>query len=142
MDPLRNFPGYALRRASNASLADLSAQLAKLDLRLAEATVLVVIGANPEIKQSEIGRMLGIASANMAPIVAKLDDRGLVDRIKADGRSHGLQVTPKGKRLADQAFEIMKQHDQTLSARIPEPMRETFFAALAYIWKDDCQGKG
>lgn len=135
-DPLRNFPGYALRRASNASLADLTPQLSKLNLRLAEASVLVAIEANPEIKQSEIGRMLGIASANMAPIVAKLDERGLLERIKADGRSHGLKVTATGKRLADLAMEVMQEHEQMLTERIPEDMRETFIAALTCIWTE------
>ena len=37
IDPLHNFPGYLLRRASAASLSELSTLLAALDIRPTEA---------------------------------------------------------------------------------------------------------
>ncbi|HKX55834.1 MAG TPA: helix-turn-helix domain-containing protein, partial [Xanthomonadales bacterium] len=92
-DPLENYPGYSLRRASAAAMARLARRFAKLDLRPTDASVLMVIDANPNITQSEISRMLDIASANMAPLVSRLADRGLVERLPVDGRSHGLALT-------------------------------------------------
>ena len=96
IDPLEDYPGYALRRASAATMARLARRFAALDLRAAEASVLMVIDANPNITQSEIGRLLDIASANMAPLVSRLADRELVERQPVDGRSHGLALTRYG----------------------------------------------
>src|SRR6185437_16592952 len=54
IDPLKGLPGYALRRVSAAFMAELASRLAVLDLRPAEATVLLVIGVNPGITQSDV----------------------------------------------------------------------------------------
>ncbi len=137
IDPLRHFPGYALRRASNASLSDLSPKLAELDLRVTDASVLLAIKHNPQIKQTEIGRMLSIASANVAPIVGRLDERGLLNRIRVDGRSHGLELTEKGEELAKSAMVIVEAHEASLIAKIPADMRDTFVEILNGLWGDD-----
>ena len=42
-DPLPNFPGYALRRAANATAAELSARLADTGLRQSDVSVLMLI---------------------------------------------------------------------------------------------------
>lgn len=63
-----------------------------------EATVLLVIGANPGVIQSEVGRLLGIASVNMALLVARLADRELIERDAVDGRSQGLKLSDAGRR--------------------------------------------
>lgn len=136
-DPLRSFPGYALRRASNASLAELTPKLSALNLRLTEATVLIAILNNPNITQSEIGRMLGIASANVAPLIGRLDDRGLIERIRFDGRSHGLDLTAEGKALAQQTYTVVEAHEADLINRLPESQRDSFVAALNSLWSTD-----
>ena len=63
IDPLEDYPGYSLRRASAVNMAKLARRFAAIDLRPTEATVLMVIDANPNISQSEIGKMLDIARA-------------------------------------------------------------------------------
>jgi DNA-binding MarR family transcriptional regulator len=65
IDPLKNYPGYSLRRASAGNMAKLARRFAAIDLRPTEATVLMVIDSNPSISQSEIGKMLDIARANI-----------------------------------------------------------------------------
>ena len=64
-NPLNHHFGYQLRRASALMMADLAKSLEHFDLRTAEASILILIGANPEITQGEIGRILGIQRANM-----------------------------------------------------------------------------
>ena len=138
-DPLRGFPGYALRRASNAALSELTPKLNALNLRLTEATVLIAILNNPNITQSEIGRMLGIASANVAPLIGRLDERGLIDRIRFDGRSHGLDLTSSGDALAKQAYEVVETFETELLGRLPADQRESFMAALNSLWTSDTE---
>jgi DNA-binding MarR family transcriptional regulator len=134
-DPLKNLHGYALRRASAASMASLAEQLTPLDLRPTDASVIVTIQANPRIRQSEIGRMLDIRSANMAPLIAKLDQRGLIAREQIDGRSQCLTLTAAGASLASQALAVMHSHDEEMRAQIPEAVRAPLLAALIAIWR-------
>lgn len=130
IDPLSGMPGYALRRASVATMAKLAQSLAVLGLRPTDATVLLVIEANPGITQSEIGRMLAIARANMVPLVTRLAQRGLTVRLPVDGRSHGFRLSGKGRALAARTFRRIKAHESILWSHIPESLRDAFMDTL------------
>lgn len=132
-DPVKDLPGYALRRLSAGLMAKLAARLARLNLRPAEATVLLVIGANPGVTQSEIGRLLGIASANMAPLAARLADRDLIVREAVDGRSQGLTLSETGRRVAQKARSLMDDLEADLFARIPAAERAIFLKVLGAL---------
>ena len=132
-DPVKTLPGYALRRVSAAVMARLAVRLERFQLRPAEATVLLVIGANPGVKQSQIGRLLDIASANMAPLTARLADRGLIIRQAVDGRSQGLRLSEAGRRMAHKARTTMEEVESDLLARIPEGDREGFLRGLVAL---------
>lgn len=129
-DPVKDLPGYALRRVSAALMSRLAARLARLDLRPAEATVLLVIAANPGVTQSEIGRFLGIVSANMAPLAARLAERDLIIRQAVDGRSQGLTLSEAGRRTAQRARSIMDDLEAELLARIPKADCAAFMRVL------------
>src|SRR5579875_568020 len=79
-NPLSSLLGYQLRRASAAAMDELSRELATLGLRVSEASVLMLVGANPRMRSSEVGRELGIQRANMTPLVSGLEQRGLLQR--------------------------------------------------------------
>jgi len=131
IDPLRDLPGYLLRRVSVDLMAKLAARLATLDLRPAEATVLMVIGANPGVTQSEIGRLLDIATANMTPLAARLAARELIVRERVDGRSHGLKLSEAGRRLTHRARAIMDSFESAeILGRVPASQRAAFVSAL------------
>lgn len=132
-DPLRDWPGYTLRRLSAALMAKLAIRLAALDLRPAEATVLLVIGANPGVTQSEVGRLLDIASANMTPLAARLTDRALIVRQPVDRRSQGLKLSESGRRLMVKARAIMEELEQDLVERIPAAQRDAFLGSLSKL---------
>lgn len=112
----------------------LARELAPLDLRPSEASVLLVIEANPNITQSEIGRILDIAGANMAPLISRLDRRELLARQPVDGRSHGLELTGAGRTLCARAKKIMSSHEERLFRKIPAAHRADFVAALQALW--------
>jgi DNA-binding MarR family transcriptional regulator len=135
-DPLENYPGYALRRASAVNMARLARRFATLKLRPAEASVLMVIEANPNITQAEIGKMLDIASANMAPLVSRLAGRKLVERQPIDGRSYGLILSSYGRNIAAKAKRAVATHEERLLARIPATQRKALLAALRILWSD------
>jgi DNA-binding MarR family transcriptional regulator len=130
IDPLSNYPGYLLRRASAVAMANLAKRLRSLDLSPTEATVLNVIDGNPNASQAEIGRLLDIATANMAPLVSRLADRDLVERRPLDGRSHGLVLTATGRKMTARIKTTFAEHEGDILARIPKAQRESFFAGL------------
>lgn len=130
VDPLRSLPGYALKRASSIAMAQLKQRMKAIALRPVDASVLLVIQANPGITQSSIGRMLDIAGPNMATLTSRLLERALLVRSDLDGRSHGIVLTPAGQVLALKAFRIMKDHEATLIAQVPAAHRRAFLVAL------------
>ncbi len=114
-DPLAGNFGYQLRRASVQMMAGLAAALEETGLRVTEASVLLVIHANPGASQSDIGRLLGIRRANMAPLAGTLELRGLIARAPVDGRSHALRTTDAGAALAERAKAITLRHEARLT---------------------------
>ena len=109
-DPLHELPGYALRRAAAAMMGEFATRIEPLGLRIADVSALLVIGANPVMTASQLGRMLDIQRANMVPLVARLEDAGLVVRTPLDGKSHSLGLTPAGEaKLAEARASRLNQ---------------------------------
>ena len=111
VDPLEGFLGYQLRRHSAAAMADLANALSVQNISPALASVLLMIDANPGETQARIGRALSIQRANIAPMIARLEEDGFICRTSANGRSIGLASTPRGKVAATQIVAVMKGHE-------------------------------
>jgi DNA-binding MarR family transcriptional regulator len=135
IDPMSDYPAYLLRRAAALAMGRLAAYLKALRLNPTDATVLNVIDANPNLKQSEIGRMLDIARANMAPLISRLAERDLIERQPVDGRSHGLILSRAGRALIPRIKSAFAQHEDELMKDIPASQRRAFVAALRAMLK-------
>jgi DNA-binding MarR family transcriptional regulator len=123
-----------MRRASGLVMADLASALGELDLKISEASVLVVIGENAGRSQSEIGRRLGIQRANMAPLVGKLEQRGLLVRGQATGRSTGLTLSPQGEALAQTVRQLIQDHEDRMFAALDPDERRALARLLKRLW--------
>jgi DNA-binding MarR family transcriptional regulator len=132
-NPLEDLIGYQLRRASLAFMDGMMRSLEVCELKPVEASVLLLIEANPGITQSEIGRALGIQRTNIAPLIAGFDRRGLIHRTRLDGRSHGLEITYSGIEVAEQARTAMKAHDTKLIQHLPADTRKTLVEGLNVV---------
>jgi DNA-binding MarR family transcriptional regulator len=115
-NPLEKRLGYQLRRVSNAMMTDLAGRLEPLGLRIVEASVLVLIKANPAITQTEIGRCLGIQRANMVPLIAGLVGKGFLVKSPVDGRSLALSLTDAGDAMRAQVDALMSAHEARFEA--------------------------
>ena len=134
-DPLLHYPGYALRRAANATAAELSARLAAVDLRQSHASLLMLVASNPGATSSALGRALGIERANMVPLLKRLEEAGLIEREAIDGKSQGLRLTAQGERRLAEARQIIETFEAELVARVPSEHREHLLPALNAIWR-------
>jgi DNA-binding MarR family transcriptional regulator len=132
---LESRAGYLLRRISGAVMADLATTLSDLELKISEASVLIVIGDDPGRNQSSIGRRLGIQRANMAPLIAKLVDRGLVERTQADGRSTGLGLTARGAALTHVVRDRITAHESRMFNALTPEERRGLQDLLVKLWE-------
>lgn len=134
-DPVASRFGYLLRRASGVMMADLGVALAEAGLRPVEATILVLVGANPGCTQSDAGRVLAIKRANMVPLIAGLLAKGLLHRSPVDGRSLALSLTEAGEAVRAQAEAIMDAHEARFERLLTEDDRTKFCELLSRIVK-------
>ncbi len=134
-DPLAHYPGYALRRAANAAAAELAARLSDIGLKQVDASLLLLIGANPDVTASALGRELDIQRANMVPLLKRLEDARLIDRNPLDGKSQGLVLTEAGEARRSEALAIIEHFETELLARIPAEHRKHLLPALDALWR-------
>lgn len=134
-DPLPSYPGYSLRRAANATAAELAARLDAVRLRQVDASLLILIAENPDVTASALGRQLDIQRANMVPLLKRLEDAGLIDRKPIDGKSQGVALTPAGREVTEHARAIIEDFEAELVARIPPEHREHLLPALDALWR-------
>jgi len=136
-DPISDRLGYVLRRASSVMMADLGGALAVTGLRPVEATILILVEANPRCTQSDIGRMLGIKRANMVPLIAGLSAKGLIDKSPVDGRSQSLTLTAAGRDRRDQADALMRDHEARFEAMLSSGEVDALRTALGRLMLND-----
>jgi DNA-binding MarR family transcriptional regulator len=129
-NPLSDLPGYELRRASTALMAELAGIIGPHDLRVAEVSVLLVIAANKSANQSDLCRLLDIQRANMAPLAARLEARGMIQRLPVNGRSHNLALTAAGDACVAALQRDIEAFENDVMSRIPLEHRAGFIAAL------------
>src|SRR5205085_10965266 len=61
--------------------------------------------------------------ANMAPFVARLEGRGVIERRQVDRRSQALALTRRGHALLGKARRVVAAHEATLLKRVPVKLR-------------------
>lgn len=112
--------GYFVRRVQVWIFQDFIRRLAPIDLSPAQFSVLVVIGANAGLSQSELSATLGIERARLVRLLHRLEQRGLTQRLpsSADGRRHALQLTREGQKLLARAKALAAQHEAGMKERI------------------------
>jgi DNA-binding MarR family transcriptional regulator len=130
--------GYHLRRAWVRSFADFAKALGD-EIKPVPFTVLCLIDEAPGITAAEIGRQLQLQRANLAPMLADLDGRGLVERRpdREDHRIHRLHLSPHGAlALTQWQARVIAQEERTFGA-LSDDERETLRDLLGRIWKQD-----
>jgi DNA-binding MarR family transcriptional regulator len=115
--------GYALRRAQLAVFGDVIRRLEPFDIRPAEFSVLTLIEANPGVTQTRVCAALAIAKPNFAPLIRKLERRGLVRRKPVDGRSNGMYLTPFGRKLLGKAWSAVRENEDLIATKLSPKQR-------------------
>lgn len=133
-NPLSALPGYTLRRAAHAMMAELGLRLAPLGLRVADASVLLLIEGRADMTSAEIGRILDIQRANMVPLLARLEAAGLIERRALNRKSQAIVLAAAGKAAQDRLHRVIAQFEADLLARIAPEHRAHLVPALNALW--------
>jgi DNA-binding MarR family transcriptional regulator len=120
LDVLTSHLGYGLRRAQVWVFQDFIRTLSVIDIRPAQYSVLVVIGANPGLSQAELADRLAIERARLVHMLDHLQKRGLTERLPSptDRRTHALQLTRDGQKLLKRAKALAARHEARLTEKI------------------------
>jgi DNA-binding MarR family transcriptional regulator len=124
--------GYFVRRLQLWVFQDFIGRLSSIDISPAEFSVLVVIGANTGLSQSELAATLGIERARLVRLLHRLERRGLTQRLpsSADGRRHALRLTPDGQKTLARAKALASHHETALKERLGAERHRLLLDAL------------
>ncbi len=93
-----------LNRATRAVLASVEGRVAGAGLTLTQLGVLEAVLHKGPMTQRELGRKVLTSAGNMTDVLDKLARRGLIDRVKRDGRSVFVSLTETGRMLIADLF--------------------------------------
>src|SRR5882672_9934114 len=132
-DVLDELLGYRLRRAQVAMFIAFHEATKGLNITPPRFTALVVIGANPGIRQTVLGNVLGIARSGAMLLTDWFEDRGLVERRPCLGTAPHAQG-----RAARRAHEAPRARPRPAEGEFPHEDRAAGAAAparQAHQWK-------
>lgn len=130
--------GYQLRMAQIALFRDFSQGPGGEDVTPGLFGVLVIIEANPDLKQSELARAAHLDRSTVVTVIDNLVRRGLVERRVAlhDRRSNAIRLTDAGAALLRKLKRLVSLHEKRLLQNFSVTERETFLALLQKVFPE------
>ena len=100
--------GYAASRAAIELRKTFARHLGPLGLKVLDYSILVLVDANPEVNQKQLGEALDVAPPQMALAIDRLVEAGWVERVRStrDRRAMLIHLTPEGRTLLQRAEAI------------------------------------
>ncbi|MEC7489549.1 MAG: MarR family transcriptional regulator [Pseudomonadota bacterium] len=132
---LSDYFGYQLRQAQTASFRDLASPFRKLGISPGEFSLLTIVQANPEIRQTDLIRIYRLDKSTMSVAVNRLVERGLISRKKLpkDRRFHGLTLTRAGRQLLTTATGVVEEQEKRMASALSSDEWEIAISALRRI---------
>ena len=105
---LTHLVGYAASRAAITMKRVFARNFEHLDLKVIEFSILMLVTANPQVNQKQLGEALDISAPNMAVTLDRLVERGWVERVRStkDRRAMHIHLTSGGRELVERAEKI------------------------------------
>lgn len=127
--------GYQLRLTQLAVFKDFSDSVSDTDMTPSLFAVLVVINANPGLKQNELAKAVHLDRSTVVSAIDKLERRKLVQRkrVAGDRRTNALQLTDAGSTLLAQLIVEVSEHERRLAAQLTHTERETLIQLLSKV---------
>ncbi|MBU8538659.1 MarR family winged helix-turn-helix transcriptional regulator [Falsiroseomonas tokyonensis] len=133
--PLDDKLGFWLRLAQQSGFDTLQRGLGPLGLTPGRLGVLLLVEANPDIRQALLAEALRIKPSNLTVLLAALEQEGLIRRDEEEGnrRANRLRLTEAGRALLRQGEEAEAAAERQLAARLRPADRAALLTALRRI---------
>ena len=127
--------GYQLRLAQIAIFRDFTLALGELDITPGLFGVLVIIEANPGLKQTELAKATHLDRSTVVSVIDNLERRSLVERRAAasDRRSNSLHLTADGKTLLKRLKRLVAEHEQRIKENLSDAEQATLIRLMRKI---------
>lgn len=130
---------YELHKAAAALTLGLTRELEELELRPSEATLLMIIGANPGCSQSDISRAMRAKPANIVPLVNNLEHAGALERIAGEGRAVALHLTRPGRAILKKVEAAMARFETKIARGMGSDQRAQTIETLRMVTLNVCK---
>ena len=106
--PLTHLVGYGASRAAIEMRKVFARHMKPLGLKVVEFSILMLVAANRQVNQKQIGQALDISAPNLAVTLDRMVERGWVLRVRSeqDRRAQHIHLTAKGVELVQRAQKI------------------------------------
>lgn len=130
--------GYHLRMAQIALFKDFAQGPGAEDVTPGLFGVLVVIEANPDLKQSDLARAARLDRSTVVTVIDNLEKRGLVERRVAlhDRRSNAIRLTEAGAALLKKLKRQVAAHEKRLLQNFTPAERDTLVTLLQKVFPE------
>ena len=130
--PLWSRPGYLVRRLHQIHSALFLDECKDFNITPVQYGLLTALQSYPGSDQRRLGAELGIDRTNVADVLARLAERGLVrrERSEEDRRSVNAFLTPAGEKLVADMYGHMQRAQERLLAPLAAEFRPAFLAML------------
>lgn len=133
--PLNSRPGYLVRRLHQIHSAIFLEECQEFAITPVQYGLITALLVNPGIDQVTLGGEVGIDRTNVADVLNRLSERGLVrrERSKVDRRSMVAFLTKEGESVAEKMYESMKRAQERLLSPLRPEFRPAFLAMLTEL---------
>ncbi len=131
-DAVREFVGQLLFRLWRVSHMRTAESLESLGLTTALFSLLNLLGTREGAIQQELGSAMGTDPSTMVSLIDQLEAAGLAKRRPrpTDRRAREVAITPKGRRVLEQARELAMQVEDDVLRGLSEAERRRLLALL------------
>jgi DNA-binding MarR family transcriptional regulator len=134
--PMPDLVGYNCKRAFIAIDPFSDERMAGYQLRSTDFALLNLLYFNPEVSQKQAASGIHVSAPNLAPILDRLESRGLVHRRRHpdDKRFQALSLTAEGRRLYVKAEKTALEIEHEATCMLSTSERRQLVALLRKIY--------
>jgi DNA-binding MarR family transcriptional regulator len=128
-------PVHLLHRAYQAAGDIFQAEMKVDGLTPRQLAVLITIGQNEGLSQTDIVDSTGIDRSTVADMIRRMQRKGLIQRrrTREDARAYAVKLTNAGRRVLRTAEPMTRRIDERVLNALPTDQREQFIGALQTI---------
>ncbi len=133
--PLPDRLGFWLRMAQQSAFDAFHRAMAPLGLTPGRLGVLLLLEAQPDLRQAAVAEALRVKPPNLAVLLAAMESDGLIRRVEdaQNRRANLLRLAPAGRALLKRAKAQEALVEAELCAGMSTAEKETLLAALRRI---------